>query len=110
MGGCLSTVAYGPSMGTSLLKLIQARIKGVAKELRACFSRDKPWLCWLNFALLFPQTFEVSGNVVSLVAKEMIRTTMMTSPWLRFPSGMSFHMHTSCASSGCLMHGVTTRC
>ena len=51
-------------------ELIQARIKGIAKELTACFSRDKPWLRWLNFVLLFPQTFEVSGNVVSLVGEE----------------------------------------
>ena len=51
-------------------ELIQARIKGIAKELTACFSRDTPWLRWLNFALLFPQTFDVTGNVVSLVGKE----------------------------------------
>ena len=50
-------------------ELIQARIKGVAKELTACFSRDKPWLRWLNFVLLFPQTFDVTGNVVSLVGE-----------------------------------------
>ncbi|MDP7069440.1 MAG: hypothetical protein QF815_02835, partial [Candidatus Peribacteraceae bacterium] len=48
-------------------ELIQARIKGIPKVLTACFSRDKPWLRWLNFALLFPKTFDVAGNVVSLV-------------------------------------------
>ena len=51
-------------------ELIQARIKGIAKELTACFSRDKPYLRWLNFALLFPKNFEVSGNVVSLVGED----------------------------------------
>ena len=48
-------------------ELIQARIKGLAHALTACFSRDKPFLRWLNFALLFPHTFDVNGNVVSLV-------------------------------------------
>ena len=50
-------------------ELIQARVKGVAKELTACFHKDKPWLRWLSFVLLFPLTFEVSGNVVSLVCE-----------------------------------------
>ena len=50
-------------------ELIQARIKGIPKVLTACFSRDKPWLRWLNFALLFPRAFDVTGNVVSLVGE-----------------------------------------
>ena len=32
-------------------ELIQARIKGIAKELTACFHKDKPCLRWLNFVL-----------------------------------------------------------
>ena len=47
-------------------ELIQARIKGIVKELTACFHKDKPYIRWMNFALLFPETFDVSGNVVSL--------------------------------------------
>ena len=51
-------------------ELFQARIKGIAKALTACFHRDKPWLRWLNFVLLFLETFAVSGNIVSLVDEE----------------------------------------
>ena len=50
-------------------ELVQARINDIGKSLTVCFLKDKPWLRWLNFALLFPQTFEVSGNVVSLVGE-----------------------------------------
>jgi hypothetical protein len=53
----------------TVAELIQARIKGISKELTSCFSRDKPWLRWLNFVLLFPQTFDMTGNVVSLVGE-----------------------------------------
>ena len=38
-------------------ELIQARIKDIGKALTACFHKDKPWLRWLNFVLLFPLSF-----------------------------------------------------
>ena len=59
-----AVLATGPK---TVEELIRARIKGIGPALTACFSRDKPGVRWLSFALLFPKTFTVSGNVVSLV-------------------------------------------
>ena len=64
MQAVVDVLQTGP---TTVEELVQARIKDMSKALTACFHKDKPWLRWLNFALLFPKTFEVSGNVVSLV-------------------------------------------
>lgn len=46
----------------------QARIKLVAQQRMACFHKDKPCIRWLSIALLCPQAFEVSGELVSLAS------------------------------------------
>ena len=62
-----AVLATGPK---TVEELVRARIKGIGPALTTCCSRDKPGLRWLNFALLFPKTFRVSGNVVSLVGDD----------------------------------------
>ena len=47
-------------------ELSKSRLKGLSKSLARCFPRDKPLNRWLSFVLLFPESFAVSGNTVSV--------------------------------------------